>query len=78
MVNVYICTYMNAVMQRCSSKDGLEFRGGPNKSRHKLLEANSLPAIDITLSFISFGSGNVAIVYKTLRVKKQQESGIIH
>ena len=65
-------------MQRWSSKDGLEFRGGPNKSRYKPLEANSLLAINITLSFISFGGGNVAIVYKTLRVKKQQESGITH
>ena len=67
-VTVYI--YVNAVMQRC--------RGGPNKSWHKPLEANSSLAINITLSFISFGVSNVAVVYKTLRVKKQQESGIIH
>jgi len=71
---------MNAVMQRWSSKDELEFRGGPNKSSHKPLEAISSLAINITLSFITFGVGirNVAVVYKTLRVKKQQESGIIH
>ena len=75
---VTVYTYMNAVMRRWNSKDELEFRGGPNKSWHKPLEANSSLAINVTLSFISFGGGNVAVVYKTLRVKKQQESGITH